>query len=449
MTKYSVKVKAQPITISSAVTTGLFMFLLLAMMLSLPAKTFAQQGVDAIFAKVNDDVITELDFQQAYSDAVAELRARNIPIPNEAQMTRQVANNLINERLQLQIADQVGVVATAAEIDAMIADIARLNGLSVLQLNQMVARQNISNSRFRARIERQVRVRKLASTQFYNSVRVSDQEIDNFIKLQNKEKFIYDFRVFAIVIPFGDGVQPKTVALDRAKTALKKIRAGEEFKSLVAEYSVAQNAYSGGDLGYLNGGQLSEAYFTALQNIQEGEVTSIVEDNNAFHILKLAEVRSPYDNANQVLNEYRISQLVISADAMATGNPMSDELLQLEVAKIVGKIRDGESYEKLVRIYSADNNTRGKSGDLGWIAETDFDDLMSQLVSSLEVGQVSQPIAIADRYHIFKLVDHRESTDFSGLERAEAEDILRRQKAEQEYALWIQRLRKDSTIEVM
>lgn len=449
MMQESVIAKQQVKTKVSILTTGVFTLLLLVMMFVLPTKSFAQTGLDAIFAKVNNDIITERDFQQAYNDAVAELRARKIAIPSEAQMTRQVANNLINERLQLQIADQIGVVATPDEINATITDIARLNGLSVPELMKLVEGQNISVNRFRARIERQVRVRKLAQTQFYSSVRVSDQEIDNFIKLQNKEKFIYDFRVYAIVIPFGDAVQPKEVALDRAKVALKKAQAGDEFKSLVAEYSVAQNAYSGGDLGFLNGSALPAAYFTALQNIQEGDVTSIIEDNGAFHILKLAEIRSPYDNANRFLNEYRMSQLVISADGLATGNPMSDELLQLEVAKIVGKISAGESFEKLARIYSADKNTRSKSGDLGWIPETDFDDLMAQLVSSLQIGQISQPIPIAGRYHIFKLVDHRESTDFSGLERSEAEEILRRQKAEQEYALWIQRLRKDSTIEVM
>jgi peptidyl-prolyl cis-trans isomerase SurA len=78
----------------------------------------------------------------------------------------------------------------------------------------------------------------------------------------------------------------KEDALARSREALEKIRAGEDFATLAAEYSDGPTKTRGGDLGVFQRGRMVPPFDTALFELKVGEVSDIVETLFGYHIIK-------------------------------------------------------------------------------------------------------------------------------------------------------------------
>ncbi len=69
----------------------------------------AEQSLDQIVAVVNDDVITDSELNHALATTKAQLSQEQLAMPPATVLHKQVLDQLINKRLQLQIAQKSGV----------------------------------------------------------------------------------------------------------------------------------------------------------------------------------------------------------------------------------------------------------------------------------------------------------------------------------------------------
>ena len=77
----------------------------------------------------------------------------------------------------------------------------------------------------------------------------------------------------------------KEEAYARAQEALARVRAGEPFEALAAEYSDGPSAPQGGDLGEFHKGAMTPAFDAAVFACDVGSVTDIVETPFGYHII--------------------------------------------------------------------------------------------------------------------------------------------------------------------
>jgi peptidyl-prolyl cis-trans isomerase SurA len=81
-----------------------------------------------------------------------------------------------------------------------------------------------------------------------------------------------------------------------------------------------------------------------------------------------------------------------------------------EQAEIVSRrARTGESFGELARQYSIDSATRDQSGALGKVAPGKLPAALDKVAQRLEVGEISAPVRVGDRFVILKLVSRDES----------------------------------------
>ena len=94
----------------------------------------------------------------------------------------------------------------------------------------------------------------------------------------------------------GSAHAPETIgrtkeeALARAKECLKRLRAGEPFETLVAEYSDEPGAAKrGGSLGRFDRTRMVESFTKAAFALKPGEISDIVETQFGYHIIQRTE----------------------------------------------------------------------------------------------------------------------------------------------------------------
>ncbi len=79
----------------------------------------------------------------------------------------------------------------------------------------------------------------------------------------------------------------KEEALERAREAWRKARAGARFEELVAEYSDEPGAARrGGDLGTFRRGQMVPDFQTAVEATRVGDVSDVVETQFGYHVIQ-------------------------------------------------------------------------------------------------------------------------------------------------------------------
>lgn len=88
-------------------------------------------------------------------------------------------------------------------------------------------------------------------------------------------------------------VQDDDSHLEKLAEIQKKLEAGESFADLAREYSEDYGtAEQGGDLGYIQAGDLPESLGAAVDQLAVGEVSGLVESELGVHLIKLLDEKS-------------------------------------------------------------------------------------------------------------------------------------------------------------
>src|SRR5690606_26589824 len=99
---------------------------------------------DPVVAIVNDDVITQVELERRVTQIMGQLRRQNTALPPSGVLERQVLEQLIVERIQLQMAEERGVRVTDAQLDRVVERFAADNGLNVEELRARAASEGMS-----------------------------------------------------------------------------------------------------------------------------------------------------------------------------------------------------------------------------------------------------------------------------------------------------------------
>jgi hypothetical protein len=139
---------------------------------------------------------------------------------------------------------------------------------------------------------------------------VTDADAEAYYE-ENKEAYSRVSKsVASSHILIGDGSH-SAEDLALAKDVLAKAKAGEDFAALALEYSAdTGSAANGGSIGeYDENGNLSQAYKDAMLDLDEGEISGIVESELGYHIIKATKVNAAGQMSFDEVKEQIITQL--------------------------------------------------------------------------------------------------------------------------------------------
>ena len=144
--------------------------------------------------------------------------------------------------------------------------------------------------------------------------------------------------------------------------------------------------------------------------------------------------------------EVRIQQIRLIIPPESSAGEVSR--IQAQAESILAKIKGGEDFTSLVGLYSQDPTAQA-GGDMGTFKRGELLPAIDEYAFSMKPGEVSPVIRTEGGFHIVKVLARREPAALSEEERrAEVKEVIFSEKAEEDFKVWIEKLRKKAYIEV-
>lgn len=397
---------------------------------------------DRIVAVVNKDIITLSELNTEIDNIKQQLRANKSQLPSDTILQKQILERLIVKRLQLEIANMVGIKVTDDMLNSAVGDVATQNKLSISELQQVLKRDGVDYKAFRENLRNQIIVQQLRSRQVINRITVSEQEVDNFIENQRARGTTNtEFHIGHILISTPEAASPEKLqaAKEKAMNILDKLRAGADFKQAAISYSDGQQALKGGDLGWKKSGELPTLFENVVIKMKPGATSKIIRSPSGYHIIKLFDARG---NNARIVTQTSVRHILIKPNELTTEKDAKNRLQQLKA-----RIEDGDDFAELAKSNSDDKGSAVKGGALGWVSKGDLVPQFEKVMNRSKVNIVSKPFKSPFGWHILQVLERRKHDGTQEYQRSQARQAIRKRKIEEDTQTWIQRLRDEAYVE--
>ena len=276
----------------------------------------ADNIVDEIVARVNDQIITRSELEKAKQTNLEEVKQRN---PSDwqvkwATIQNDVLRDLIDQQLLLERGNDLG-------IDGKVEVIKRLNQLrqqmglaSIDDLEKEAQKQGVSYEDFKEQIRVGIVTQQVIGQEVGSKVQreITDQDVKDWYDKHQKElEGAEEIGLSEILVsteapkPAADSKptegQPAAPAEDparvaqaeaKAKQLLEQLHKGAKFEDLATKNSDGPTAAQGGALGNFKRGELAKDLEDKTFVLKPGETTDVIRTRQGFIILKVTGHRA-------------------------------------------------------------------------------------------------------------------------------------------------------------
>lgn len=427
----------------TSIAKKLFYSLSATLLLMISTNSAAEKLLDRVAAIVNDQVILQSELDLKTRETAMGLRAKNIPVADLRALRTKVLDSMILELLQKERAQQLGLSISDEEVNEQLAQIAQKNNLSLLELrNRLNAERPNGFVQVRKDIEKQLLIQKLRQKEVISRTLVTDEEIKNYLQRSRLDTSNTKIRLrhILITLPESATAKQREEAQQQIERIAARINAGESFEQLAVRYSKGSKALQGGDLGWLKQEQIPTFFSEAIQDLEIGQVSPIINSPSGFHLIKL-EGRK--DDNSQLVKQYKLHRfIVLSSDAS------SQKQVPDDIQEIVDNTHDVESFKALNARFSDIPKAVNASGDLGWMSAKELpEDLIANL-DSIGKNHVASPIATDQGWVLFYLEDVRDFDANQADAEKKAIQEIRMRKANETFEIWLRRLKDEAFIDI-
>ncbi len=363
--------------------------LLIAALLAVPLAPPARAQESRIVAIVNGDVVTSADV-----DGRRRLFAITSGLPASPQvldrLTPQVTRLLIDERLRFQELQRRRVAVTDDDIAGAIADLERRNGLPPGGLLAQLRRAGVEPRVLYDQLRTQIGWSRLIRALLGRQATPAEAEIADWIAAQRARAGQPEFLAAEIFIPIDDPSEEPEVRRF-VDDIVGQLRGGVPFPIAASQFSQAQTALQGGDLGWVGTEALDAEVARIVTQMPPGAISGAIRVPGGFQIVTLRARREVGRDEATFLSMRQVFfpfTAPLNPDA-----PTPQQIQQLERARgLSANARSCEQMEAAARTSGSE-----RPADPGQVREDALNPpALRQLISGLPPRQASQPIIAPD-----------------------------------------------------
>ncbi|MBR0650694.1 rotamase [Roseomonas terrae] len=388
----------------------------LAAMMALATPAMAQ--VNRIAAVVNGDVIT-----------LNEVESRRRLLALSAGMTGDTAGRandqilrlLINERLRTQEVARRRIPITDQDIANAVNEIESRNGLQPGGLRENLRRGNIDPRVLYDQIRAQIGWNRLLRGLLGDQANISQAAVDEYLAAYQARTGQPEYLVSEIFLPISAPGQEAEVQRFTADI-ITRLRAGAPFPMVATQFSQAQSAMLGGDLGWTQAERLDPEVAAIIRQMPEGAISNPIRVPGGYVIAMLRQKRiAGRDMATMLTVRQAVYPFEGQVNPVA---PTAQQMRQVESAQRLSET--GRSCESL----DAAAGQGARMNDPGPVRlDTVNPPELRELLANLPIGRPSQPIIAPDGAMVI-VVCARETRNLAEVTADQARDRLVRERVE-------------------
>lgn len=400
--------------------------------------------LDTIAAIVDEDVVLNSELEQRLADIRYQYRSRQQGLPPEDVLKKQVLEQLIAQRIQLAQAERAGVRIDDNSINASLNDIAAQSGLSLAEFrNKLEKEQTGTYQEIREQVRQEMMISRLRNKRVGDRVKISEQDIDNFLASpQSSVSLETEYRLAHLTINVANEATPQqwAEAKIKAETALSQLQSGKAFFNVVTEFSNAEDALQGGDLGWRKTAQLPTLFVEAADKLQRAQYSNLLQSPAGYHIVTVIDKRGAQQ---MVVKQRHVRHILIKPS----------EILTLEDAKqkaddLYERLNKGADFAELAKTYSEDAGSARNGGDLTWVGTGEMVPSFEEMMLKTPINGISPVFESQFGWHILQVLGERDQDFSQQYKRNLARQALYNRQFEEEKSAWLRELRAEAFVQI-
>lgn len=417
---------------------------LLAVLLSVSPLISLAAPLEGIAAIVDEDVVLQSELEQRLADIRFQYTSRQQTLPPEDILKRQVLEQLILERIQLSQAERAGARIDDNSLNASISDIASQNAMTLAQFRDKLESEKAgSYDQVREQIRREMIISRLRNKRVGDRIRITEQDIDNFLASpQSQLALETEYRLAHLSINVPDSASPQDWenTKQKAEQALQQLKTGKPFFNVVTEFSNAEDALQGGDLGWRKTAQLPDLFRDAADLLQKGEFSPLLKSPAGYHIVTVIDKRGAQ---KMLIKQRHVRHILIKPS----------EILTLEDAKqkaddLYNRLIKGADFAELAKTYSEDVGSARNGGDLTWVGTGEMVPSFEEMMLKTPINGISPVFESSFGWHILQVLGEREQDMSDQYKRNLARQALYARQFEDEKTSWTRELRAEAFVQI-
>ncbi len=403
------------------------------------------EQLDRVVAVVNEKVVTRHELNKQLESTRQQMQAKKMPRLPEEMLEKQVLNQLITQSLQLQIADQSGIVIDDAEVDETIQKIAKDNHLNLTTFRKTLAKEGITFDAYREDLKKEMAIARMQQQAVGRDVMVSAEQVEDYLKTeQAKAQAAKRFHVQHIVVALDDEPTPEQLrgAEKKAAAVLKKVKQGVPFEQVATMTSSEDYMVDSADLGERHLAELPEVFAEAVQRMKAGEVKGPLRTGNGLQLIKLVAV-SEENKQHEVLKTH-VRHILVKADASTT-----EAEARKRIDNLYEQLKSGKSFASLAKQYSKDVASGAEGGDLGWVTAEELVPAFAEVMKTLPLKTVSHPIKTGFGWHLMEVLERKKVDDSDAYQRQQVRVLLHQRKFMEAVENWQQQVRSTAYVDIL
>jgi peptidyl-prolyl cis-trans isomerase SurA len=262
-----------------------------------PQSPYGGLTVEDIIARVNDQIITQSDYDRAMKEMDDEARQKGATLQQISAGHKDLLRSLIDQQLWLSKGKELGINGET-ELIQRLNEIRKQYNLETLEdLEKAAKEQGVSFEDFKANIRNSIITQQVMRDEVGKRIQFTPGEVQRYFE-QHKQEYSQPESVrlseILVAVPApADGSAPTDATLATAKAKADDIEAklhqGGDFTQLAKSFSDGTTAAEGGDLGQFRRGTLAKVLEDQTFALKSGQYTDPIRTKQGFIILKVVQ----------------------------------------------------------------------------------------------------------------------------------------------------------------
>ncbi|WAG16452.1 peptidylprolyl isomerase SurA [Aeromonas hydrophila] len=402
----------------------------------------APELMDKVLAVVNKDVVLASQQEALVQKVKASAQESGQSLPDDATLRKQALDRLIQESLQLQLADRQGLKISDTQLEQAIQSIAADNKMTLDQLRAQLAREGLTYAQYREEVRREILMNEVRRNQVRRRINISEQEVKQVVDILAKQgQQQYHVGHIQVALPDNPSAEQLNAAKSKIERILAALKQGADFRKMAIAESSGPKALEGGDWGWMSPQEMPTLMAEAVQGTKKGDIIGPLRSGAGLHIIKVFDTKG---QQQVVQTEVRARHILIKPSII-----LSEEKAKGMLDGILHDIKSGKaSFASLAEKYSEDPGSAVQGGELGWSDPNVYVPEFRDMVNRLQPGQISEPFRTTHGWHIVQLEERRSQDATNKAQEQRAYQLIYNRRFTEESQAWLDELRDEAYIQI-